>query len=46
MSVEEIEEKVRQLITDGANNIGMVMKAFADLPADKKTVGAAFAKLK
>ena len=46
MSIEEIEEKVRQLISEGANNIGMVMKAFADLPADKKAVGAAFAKLK
>jgi uncharacterized protein YqeY len=46
MSVEEIEDKVRQLISDGVNNIGMVMKAFTDLPADKKVVGAAFAKLK
>lgn len=46
MSLEEIELKVKELISDGANNIGMVMKAFADLPADKKLVGAAFAKLK
>ena len=46
MSIEEIEEKVRQLISEGANNIGVVMKAFSDLPADKKAVGAAFAKLK
>lgn len=46
MSIDEIEAKVKELISEGANNIGVVMKAFADLPADKKAVGAAFAKLK
>lgn len=46
MSVDEIEAKVKELIAQGADNIGAVMKAFAALPADKKAVGAAFAKLK
>ena len=46
MSIDEIEAKVKELISEGANNIGAVMKAFAALPADKKAVGAAFAKLK
>lgn len=46
MSVDEIESKVKELIEQGADNIGAVMKAFAALPADKKAVGAAFAKLK
>lgn len=46
MSIEEIEAKVKELISEGTDNIGAVMKAFACLPADKKAVGAAFAKLK
>lgn len=46
MSIDEIEAKVKELISEGADNIGAVMKAFAMLPADKKAVGAAFAKLK
>ena len=46
MSADEIEAKVKELIEQGADNIGAVMKAFAALPADKKAVGAAFAKLK
>ena len=46
MSQEEIDGKVKQLITEGANNIGVVMKAFAELPAYKKEVAAAFARLK
>jgi uncharacterized protein YqeY len=46
MSIEEIETKVKELISEGAENIGTVMKAFAALPADKKAVGSAFAKLK
>lgn len=46
MSQDEIDEKVMQLIAEGAGNIGAVMKAFAELPADKKAVSAAFARLK
>ena len=46
MSQDEIDEKVMQLIAEGASNIGAVMKAFAELPADKKAVSAAFARLK
>jgi uncharacterized protein YqeY len=46
MSVNEIETKVKQLISEGAENIGTVMKAFTTLPADKKAVGVAFAKFK
>ena len=46
MSVNEIETKVKQLILEGAENIGTVMKAFTTLPADKKAVGVAFAKFK
>jgi len=46
MSIEEIESKVKELISEGADNIGVIMKAFSTLPADKKVVGSVFAKLK
>lgn len=46
MTEAEISVKVQELIEGGATSIGDIMKAFAGLPADKKTVGAVFAKLK
>jgi len=42
MSVEEITEKVQSLIADGASNMGEVMKAFGNLPADKKIVSQVY----
>lgn len=39
MTKEEIAVKVKELIENGANNIGAVMKEFSTLPADKKIVG-------
>lgn len=38
MSEAEINEKLDQLLTYGFNNIGQIMKEFAQLPADKKMV--------
>jgi uncharacterized protein YqeY len=35
---DEIEQKVNELISSGASNIGDIMKGFAQLSADKKIV--------
>ena len=35
---EEIENKINELISSGASNIGDIMKGFAQLSADKKIV--------
>ena len=46
MSEREIESKIKQLIEDGASNIGDIMKSFATLPADKKVVSSIYARVK
>lgn len=46
MSETEIEFKIKQLIEDGASNIGDIMKSFATLPADKKVVSSIYARVK
>ena len=46
MSETEIESKIKQLIEDGASNIGDIMKSFATLPADKKVVSSIYARVK
>ncbi len=46
MSREEVEAKVGALIAGGADNIGMVMKAFALDAVDKKMVAEVFGELK
>jgi uncharacterized protein YqeY len=38
MSDEEITRKITEVISTGATNIGMIMKEFSTLPADKKKV--------
>lgn len=38
MSEEEVNAKLDEIIASGASNIGMIMKAFAQLPVDKKLV--------
>lgn len=38
MSREEIETKINEIVANGASHIGMIMKEFATLPADKKLV--------
>jgi uncharacterized protein YqeY len=38
MSEQEIQIKIDSLITSGVTNIGMIMKEFNSLPADKKLV--------
>jgi uncharacterized protein YqeY len=38
MSDEEITRKISEVISTGATNIGMIMKEFSTLPADKKKV--------
>jgi uncharacterized protein len=38
MSDEEILSKIKEVIATGSTNIGMIMKEFAALPADKKKV--------
>jgi uncharacterized protein len=40
MSEEEVEAKVREIVGDGGNNIGAIMKGFASLPADKQMVSS------
>ena len=46
MSEIEIEFKIKQLIEEGATNIGDIMKSFATLPADKKVVSSIYARVK
>lgn len=38
MSVEEVTQKVTEIVNSGITNIGAIMKEFAQLPADKKMV--------
>jgi uncharacterized protein len=38
MSREEITQKVTEIVKSGVTNIGVIMKEFAKLPADKKIV--------
>lgn len=38
MSEDEVNTMLDELIASGASNIGMIMKAFATLPVDKKLV--------
>jgi uncharacterized protein YqeY len=38
LTSNEINEKLDKIIASGANNIGMIMKEFANLPVDKKIV--------
>lgn len=40
MSEEEVEERVREIVEGGGNNIGAIMKGFATLPADKQMVSS------
>jgi uncharacterized protein YqeY len=38
LTSDEINEKLDKIIASGANNIGIIMKEFANLPVDKKIV--------
>lgn len=38
MSVEDIQLKISSLVSSGVTNIGLIMKEFSTLPADKKVV--------
>ncbi len=38
LSAEEIQSKIDALIASGVKNIGVIMKEFSTLPADKKLV--------
>ncbi len=38
MSKEEVTQKVTELVNSGVTQIGIIMKEFATLPADKKMV--------
>ena len=38
LTSDEINEKLDKIIASGANNIGMIMKEFVNLPVDKKIV--------
>lgn len=40
MSEEEVEAKVREIVENGGNNIGAIMKGFSTLPADKQMVSS------
>ena len=46
MSESEIEVKIKELISEGADNIGLIMKEFSKLPADRSLVSKIFNKLK
>lgn len=46
MSESEIEVKIKELISEGADNIGLIMKEFSKLPADRSLVAKIFNKLK
>lgn len=45
LTIDEINQKLDATIKSGANNIGMIMKEFANLPVDKKLVSE-LAKIK
>jgi len=38
LTIDEINQKLDSAITSGANNFGMIMKEFTNLPVDKKIV--------
>ena len=38
MSIEEVTQKVTEIVNSGITNIGAIMKEFAQLPVDKKMV--------
>jgi uncharacterized protein YqeY len=38
LSVEEIQSKIDALVMSGVKDLGMIMKEFNSLPADKKIV--------
>ena len=46
MSEAEISSKISELIAGGASNIAEVMRAFANLPADRKLVALIYQSLK
>jgi uncharacterized protein YqeY len=46
MTQEEITEKIQSLIAEGASNMGEIMKAFANLPADRKLVSQIYTQVK
>jgi uncharacterized protein YqeY len=45
-SESEIREKIKSLISNGASNVGEIMKAFSSIPADKKLVSQIYNELK
>jgi uncharacterized protein len=38
LSIDEITQKVDELINSGLNNLGLIMKEFSNLPVNKKTL--------
>jgi len=46
MTNDEIKEKIMTLIESGSSNMGEIMKAFSNLPADKKVVSQIYNSLK
>lgn len=46
MTETEIVTKIQELIDAGASNLGEIMKAFAQLPADRKLVSTLYNSLK
>lgn len=42
MTKEEIEIKISELLSNGVNNLGQIMKEFSTLAADKKLVSEVF----
>jgi uncharacterized protein YqeY len=45
MSKDEVTQKVTELINSGVTQMGLVMKEFSNLPADKKSVSEIFRSL-
>ena len=46
MTETEITTKIQELVDGGASNLGEIMKAFAQLPADRKLVSNLYNSLK
>jgi uncharacterized protein YqeY len=46
MTESEISQKIKELISGGAGNIADVMRAFSDLPADRKLVSQIYHSIK
>ena len=46
MTSEEIREMVMTLISDGSSDMGSIMKAFGNLPADRKLVSQIYNEVK